>query len=87
MIVEFSTRRRKRAARATCQGKTPMRREDQRTRARKNQFLNVEEVAHSHANARRSEVDKMRLAAVEALSRVPCGATRRFETISAADLM
>jgi hypothetical protein len=49
-----------------------MRREDQRTRARKNQFLNVKEVAHSYANARRSEVDKLGLAAVEALSCVPC---------------
>jgi hypothetical protein len=49
-----------------------MRDEEKKTRASKNQFLDVEEVAHSHANARRSEVDKMRLAAVEALSRVPC---------------
>jgi hypothetical protein len=62
----------KRAAGATCQGRTPMRDEEKKTRASKNQFLDVEEVAHSHANARRSEVDKMRLAAVEALSRVPC---------------
>jgi hypothetical protein len=34
--------------------------------------VNVEEVAHSHANARRSGVDKARPAAVEALSPVPC---------------
>jgi hypothetical protein len=34
--------------------------------------VNVEEVAHSYANVRRSEVDKTRLAAVKALSRVPC---------------
>jgi hypothetical protein len=72
MDIGFPASGCKRAAGATCQGKTLMRDEEKKTRASIKQFLDVEEVAHSHANAKRSGVDKTRLAAVEALSRVPC---------------
>ena len=69
MFIEVLARGRKRAASVTQQEKS-----QRSTNMRK--FVNVEEVGHSHANARRSEVDEMRLAAVEALSfhpsRVPC---------------